>query len=85
MENIKLGDKVRCNITGLIGTAVARTEFINGCIQYEVLPRMRKDQKIPEGISIDQQSLEVIKPKPKPKIRVRNGGPNHPGIKQRGY
>ena len=30
MREIKLGDKVRCKITGFTRTAVAKTEFING-------------------------------------------------------
>ena len=86
MNEIKLGDKVKCKITGFIGTAVARTEFINGCIQYNVSPRWDKIKNpMEQEVSIDESSLEVIKPKPKPRIKQETGGPNRPGIKQRGY
>jgi len=43
MSEIELGDKVRCIHTGFIGIAVARTEFINGCIQFNVLPKGDKN------------------------------------------
>ena len=46
---INLGDKVKCKITGLTGTAVARCEFLNGCVQFKVQPRFVKDGKPAEG------------------------------------
>ena len=89
---IELGDKVKCKITGFIGTVVARTEFINGCIQYSVMPKLNKNSKslneglMPEEVSIDSQSLEVIKPKKKTPIkRESNGGAMRKAFKQRGY
>ena len=85
MMEIKLGDKVRCLNTGFTGTATSKMEFMNGCIQYEVVPRVGKDNKIPEGVFIDETSLEIIKPKKKPRIKNNNGGPNHASIKMRGY
>jgi len=60
---IKLGDKVRCKYTGFTGTAVAITQFINGCIQIMVAPKVGKDNKLPEDIGIDSQSLIVISKK----------------------
>ena len=42
---IELGDKVKCKHTGFVGIAVAKTEFINGCIQYEVMPRVKKNNE----------------------------------------
>ena len=85
MVEIKLGDKVRCKITGFTGIVIARTEFINGCIQFNVLPKGEKNNKMPEDMQIDQQSLEVI-PKKKIKIeRERTGGQTRIGVKQRGY
>ena len=86
---IKLGDKVRCIHTGFTGVATTKMEFMNGCIQYEVVPRVGKDGKMPDGVFIDEGSLEIIKKKPTPKIKKEkkedNGGPNHPSIKMRGY
>ena len=85
---IKLGDKVRCVHTGFTGTAVAKTEFINKCIQWNVLPKGEKKNKMPEEMCIDQGSLEVIltkKPVKKKKPRERTGGPMRRGITQRGF
>ena len=65
MKEIKLGDKVRCKITGFIGTAVARTEFINGCTQYNIVGKVAKDGKYPEEMNIDIESLEVLPVKKK--------------------
>jgi len=83
---IKLGDKVKCKVTGFVGIAIARTEFLNGCIQYSVVPKCKKgDTKMPEEMGIDEQSLEVI-PKKKKKIKKSStGGANTKGIKLRGY
>ena len=87
MSKIKLGDKVKDKITGFIGVAVARTEFLNGCVQYEVQPkRLDKDHKIVESVSIDEQSLEVMSVKKKKVVKKEtNGGPMRKGIGIRGY
>ena len=82
---IKLGSKVKCKISGFIGIAVARTEFINGCIQYSVAGKVKKDGNLPEEIGIDEGSLEVIK-KLKSKIKKKEtGGANTRGIFMKGY
>jgi len=64
MDEIKLGDEVEDLITGYKGIAVARTKFMNGCIQICVASRLPKGQtEYPKesGVSIDQQSLKIIK------------------------
>jgi len=81
---IKLGDKVRCKHTGFTGIAVARTEFINGCIQWNVLPKGKDKSKMPEEICIDAQSLELVEPKPKPQQK-RSGGATKVASRQRGF
>ena len=83
--DIKLGDKIKCIHTGFTGIAITKMEFMNGCIQYEVVPKVGKDNKMPESVFIDIQSLEVIKKKPKPRVKKDSGGPNHTSIKMRGY
>ncbi|KKL85430.1 hypothetical protein LCGC14_1954830 [marine sediment metagenome] len=81
---IKLGDKVKDKITGFTGTVVAKTEFLNGCIQYNVMPKGEKSNKMPEDMSIDAQSLEVVKAKKQIK-KESNGGKTRIAFKQRGY
>lgn len=96
-KEIELGDKVRDLITGYEGIAVAKTEFINGCIQFSVAKQFKKGSaKIPEfgDPSIDSKSLRIIQKKAvdlnkeveeeKPKIK-HTGGPTTITKKMRGY
>ena len=57
---IKLGQKVRDKVTGFEGVATAKLEYINGCIQYCVKPKIKEQGKMPEGVYIDHQQLEVL-------------------------
>ncbi len=61
---IKLGDKVRDKVTGYEGIATSRTEFLNGCTQIEVTPKIKKgtNPKLEDigGMAIDQQQLERV-------------------------
>ena len=82
---IKLGTKVKCKITGFVGTVVARTEFINGCVQCSVLPKTTKKDKFPEDMGIDEGSLEPIEKKKKVIKKKRTGGPSRIGMKMKGY
>lgn len=87
MTEIKLGDKVRCKITGFTGTAVIKSEFLNGCIQWDVIPeKNKKDNKMPDSVGIDQQSLELVTVKKKLKIEKKTtGGPMRKGINRRNF
>ena len=57
---IKLGQKVQDKVTGFTGVATARIEYINGCVQYCVKPKVGADGKMVEGEYLDQQQLEVL-------------------------
>ena len=79
-QKIKLGDKVKCIITGLEGIAVAKIEYLSGCIQFGVKARV-KEAAIKEAEYIDESQLKRMGPgvnKPieeKPKeSRRRSGG-----------
>lgn len=89
---IKLGDKVRCKITGFTGIAISRTEYINGCIQIEVTAKLKKGEKLTAdnitGFSIDEGTLERIDSginKSKPIEKEETGGPTRIGKRMRGY
>ncbi len=85
-NRIELGSKVKCKITGYEGVAIARIEFINGCIQYEIAPRVKKgEQKYPDSIGIDQNSLEIMPTKKKKIKKKPTGGAVTTGIAMRGY
>jgi len=80
-RKIKCGDKVKDPITGFRGTVTQMTEFINGCIQCCVTPKIDRDGKYPESVDIDIQQLELITPKktaPKKTVKkeVPPGGPS---------
>lgn len=59
-----LGQEVRDIVTGFVGIAVNRIEYLNGCTQYLVKPPcVHKDgepMKQSEGCYIDDQSLELV-------------------------
>ena len=67
---IELGDIVRDKLTGFKGVVVAKIQFLNGCIQYSVLPKAKKTGEYPEDVGIDEQNIEIIsKRNQKPKIK----------------
>ena len=57
---IELGNKVKDTVTGYEGIATARIEYLNGCIQYCVKPKIGKDGKMPEGEYIDEGELKDL-------------------------
>ena len=57
---IVLGDKVEDRVTGLQGIAVARVEYLNGCVQFCVQPRTAKDAMVIDSLYIDEGQLKVI-------------------------
>ena len=57
---IQLGNKVRDKITGFEGTATAKVEYINGCVQYCVKPKVKEDGSMSEVEYIDIAELEVV-------------------------
>ena len=55
---IKLGDKVKDNITWFEGVATARAEYLNGCISVLVQPAKLKEDGSPvEDKWFDEQRL----------------------------
>ncbi len=90
-DKIELGDKVQCKYSGFTGIAVAKQEFINKCVQFTVIPKHSKSKQFipPEEITMDEQSLIIIKKK-KPdfepeEVEEPPGGPNRKDVRQRGF
>ncbi len=75
---IKLGQKVRDKITGLEGIATSKTEFLNGCVQYEITRKIKKGETLTieslQGIDVDEQQLEIIETKKKAIKKSDSGG-----------
>jgi len=63
-QEIRLGDKVKDKYTGFSGIVMAKTEYINGCVQYLVCEKYDKKKASVEmptmEMSIDSQSLELV-------------------------
>ena len=62
---IQLGQKVKDKITGFTGIAVARVEYLNGCVQLLVrakmsTPKKGDNQEYPKGTYIDIEELDVV-------------------------
>jgi len=65
MGKIKLGDKVRDNITGFEGVAIARTQWLHGCDRITIQPdRLDKDGKTMDACSFDEQQVELVEQRP---------------------
>ena len=87
-QEVELGDIVKDIHTGFTGTALSKLEYFNGCIQFEVIPKLKRGEtKQPEGVFIDIQSLVILKKfrKVEKEDEEDNGGAYHKHIKMRGY
>ncbi len=61
---IKLGSRVRDNITGFTGIATGKVEFLHGCTRILIEPEKLEDNGKPvEGQYFDEQRVEVVKDK----------------------
>ena len=68
----RLGEKVKDNVTGFKGTVISRIEYLNGCLQYCVDPKVGKEGKMDKAHYIDEGQLELIKGRSK---RESKSGP----------
>lgn len=59
MREIKLGDKLKDKVSGIEGICTARIEYLNGCVQWAIHPKMSKDGKN-ESYWIDEQQIERL-------------------------
>jgi len=60
MRSSALGAEYRDKITGFKGVCTGFCEYISGCNQALLIPRMGKDGKSPDGAWYDVQRLERV-------------------------
>lgn len=72
---IQLGQKCRDIISGFVGVAVCRTEWINGCDRVTLQPSIDKDGKLPDQHTFDEPNLRVIEDTPIANHDTGLGGP----------
>lgn len=76
IEMIKLGDKAKDRVTGLVGVVVAETFWLNGCHRLTIQPQELKDGKPVDTSCFDIEELELVEKNvvaKKPEDRVTNG------------
>ena len=72
---IRLGDKVRDTISGFEGIAVARTEWLTGCVRWMIEPdKLDKEKKVQGCVEFDESRLVVVKAQPIPQLTTRDAG-----------
>ena len=74
---IELGEKVKDDITGFEGIAVARCYYISGCIRIGVQGQVKQDGSVPDPEWFDEDRLESKQtekkkggPMPTPKLNA---------------
>lgn len=76
-KQIELGNKVKDTVSGLIGIATQKTEYLNGCVQYGVTAPIKKDNTDIVTYSIDEGQLEYVGPGVKTEKKEQApGGPS---------
>lgn len=59
---IKLGDRIKDAVTGFTGIAVARTEWLHGCVRWTVQPeKLGKAGNVQDGFVFDEPQLIIVK------------------------
>lgn len=56
---IKLGQTVKCRVTGFSGIVTGHANYLSGCDQFLVAPPVDKDGNWKEGHWFDEQRLIV--------------------------
>jgi len=74
----KFGKLAKDKVTGFTGTIIGRCDYMYGCTQYGVSPKIDKDGKIGNIEWFDEGRIEIIKKSVEPKeVQGRKrGGPN---------
>ena len=75
---MKVGDLIRDTITGFEGIAIARTDWLNGCVRFLIQPKMLHEGKPVEAQSFDQEQCELVGAGPELVQQPTGGGRPNP-------
>ncbi len=65
MFKLKMQQRVKDTITGFEGVITARTEYLNGCVQYCVKPtKLKENGSMKDAEWFDEQQLEKVRRTP---------------------
>ena len=59
---VELGQKAKDMVTGFEGIATGRAEYLTGCAQLLLVPKVKEDGSGGEGRWFDEQRLQVTDP-----------------------
>jgi hypothetical protein len=60
-DRVEIGDRVKDSITGMEGIAVARCEWLYGCVRVSVQAEALYEGKAVEYVTFDEPQLVVVK------------------------
>lgn len=58
-KEIKLGHKVKDIVSGFVGIAITRLEYLNGCVRYTVQAKQNENNEVP-NMDIDVEQLKKV-------------------------
>jgi hypothetical protein len=61
MKKVKLGQTVKCKVTGFKGTVTGITNFLYGCRRIGITPKIDKDGKIKDTHWFDEPQVKILK------------------------
>ena len=76
---IQLGDRARDSITGYEGIVIARSEWLNGCVRFELQSEKLKDGVPHEPYWVDQQQIALVVSKAPKDVTAGKGESPPPG------
>lgn len=80
---VKLGDKVRDNVSGFTGIYVSEHIYLNGCTRCTIQPPVDKNGKLPSTECFDFPNLELVVETVVKRGPVDVGGPEkYPDIRK---
>jgi hypothetical protein len=59
-EMFTLGQRLRDRVSGFEGIATGRLQYLNGCVQYLLRPKIGADGKTIDGEWFDDQQIEFV-------------------------
>lgn len=60
-KRIELGDECSDPVSGLVGIAICRHQYLQGCDRISLQQPMQKDGTMFETVAFDEPQLEVVK------------------------
>lgn len=54
-----LGRTITCKVTGLEGVVVGRAEYLTGCVQLLIQPKVKDDNSYANGIWVDEPTVDI--------------------------